>query len=197
MSLKHWFTIAKYNDALVRLTYPSYESGDKPCPVPEKSNVRKLKGKAVSHWVHLRNWPLVMRRLVDDNFDDPVLNLGLILHNIVERLCALEFLSYEISSLNDKIIEYLELRKSVRKDFPNLMPNPKPKHHFLRKKTFHCVINVILGDIITLKVKISSPFFGQRHKYYPPLPHGVCANLKNIYLWSVQIIIWSLLPRLL
>ena len=128
------FTIVQYNEALINLGYPAYESSDKPCPVPEKSNIRKLKGKAVSNWVHLRNWPFIVRHFVTD-YEDPVLLLGLKLHDIVERLCAQEFLSYEISILDDKIIDYLELRKIVRDKYPNIMPNPKPKHHYLRKET--------------------------------------------------------------
>ena len=136
LSRQGWFTIVQYNAALANLGYPAYEGGDKPCPVPDKSNVKKLKGKAVSNWVHLRNWPLIVKHFVKD-YDDPVLNLGLKLHDLVERLCAQEFISYEISILDDKIVDYLELRKLVRQNFPNIMPNPKPKHHYLRKETFH------------------------------------------------------------
>ena len=134
LSAKGWFSIDQYNNALVRLGYLSYESGDKPCPLPTSSKVKKLKGKAVSNWVHLRNWPLVMKRYVPDT-EDRVLLLGLNLHDIVERLCAQEFFPYEIKVLEDKIVEYLDLRKIVRKEYPNLMTKPKPKHHFLRKET--------------------------------------------------------------
>ena len=135
ISLQGCFTIVQYNNALIKLGYPAYESGDKPCPVPEKSSIKKLKGKAVSNWVHLRNWPLIINYF-DVDFEDPVLILGLKLHDLVERLCAQEFLNYEISILDDKIVDYLDLRKTVRQNFPNIMPNPKPKHHFLRKETF-------------------------------------------------------------
>ena len=131
LSAKGWYTLEQYNNALKNLGYQSYERGDKPCPVPTKISVKKLKGKAVSNWVHLRNWPLVMRRFEADS-EDVVLTLGLALHDIVERLCAQEYLPYEISVLNDKIVEYLNLRKIVREEYPNFMTNPKPKHHFLR-----------------------------------------------------------------
>ena len=98
LSAKGWFSIDQYNNALLRLGYLSYESGDKPCPLPTSSKVKKLKGKAVSNWVHLRNWPLVMKRYVPDT-EDRVLLLGLNLHDIVERLCAQEFFPYEIKVL--------------------------------------------------------------------------------------------------
>ena len=124
----------QYNSALRNIGYQSYERGDKPCPVSTKNTVKNLKGKAVSNWVHLRNWPLVMRKFVADS-EDVVLTMGLALHDIVERLCAQEFFPYEISILTDKIVEYLNLRKSVREEYPSYMTNPKPKHHFLRWKT--------------------------------------------------------------
>ena len=45
---KRWFTLEQYNDALIRHGYSSHESGDKPCPVPLKSKIKKLKGSVVS-----------------------------------------------------------------------------------------------------------------------------------------------------
>ena len=131
------FSIFQYNEALKRLGFRSYESSDKPCPVPVtySKKVTKLKGKAISHWVHVRNWPLIIRNIVKDQ-DDPVVNLGLKLHEIVERLTANEFLPYEIDLLAEKVIQYFELRKTLRVEYPNIMPNPKPKHHYLRKNAF-------------------------------------------------------------
>ena len=136
LSSKNWFSLEQYNNALIALGYSSHESGDKPCPVQLSSKVKKLKGKAVSNWVHLRNFPLVINRFVIDN-EDPVLDLALKLHQLVERLCAYEFYSYEVSLLQDKIIEYLDLRKIVRNDHPDLLLNPKPKHHLMRKLFLH------------------------------------------------------------
>ena len=125
------FSITDYNSALHRLGFLSYESNDKPCPVPTSPKVKHLKGKAVSQWVHLRNWPLVVKSLLSD-YEDSALTLGLLLHEIVERLTANEYLPYEIDILEDKIEQYLDLRSVVRADYPSFMPNPKPKHHFLR-----------------------------------------------------------------
>jgi hypothetical protein len=131
------FSVLQYNEALKKLEFRSHESSDKPCPVPVSlsKKVTKLKGKAISHWVHMRNWPLIIRNIVKDQ-DDPVFNLGLKLHEIVERLTANEFLPYEIDLLEEKVIQYFELRKTLRVEYPNIMPNPKPKHHYLRKNVF-------------------------------------------------------------
>ena len=116
-----------------QLGWSAYESGDKPCPVPTSMSkkVSKLRGKAVSHWVHLRNFPLILRTLVKDS-EDPVLVWGLQLHEIVERLTAQEFLPYEIDVLEERIVRYLDMRSTLRADYPNYLPNPKPKHHFMR-----------------------------------------------------------------
>ena len=83
-----------------------------------------------SLWVHMRNWPLVVKNFILNTADD-VLTLGLKLHEITERLTASEYFTYEINILEDLVVEYLDLRKKVRVDFPNLFGRPKPKHHFL------------------------------------------------------------------
>ena len=86
----------------------------------------------MSQWVHSRIWPLLVMKFVD-NSEDPVLCLGLLLHEIVERLTAAAFYTYEIGILEEKVVEYLNLRKTIRDEFPAIMVNPKPKHHFLRE----------------------------------------------------------------
>ena len=126
------FTIEKYNETLLSLGFSSYEAGDKPCPVPTSSKVKKLKGKAVSNWVHIRNFPLVIRKFPVP-INNPVLDLALKLHEIVERVCAQQFFTHEVMLLDEKIVNYLNLRKEIRTDYPDLMSKPKPKHHFLRE----------------------------------------------------------------
>ena len=91
------FTIDQYNQCIERLEFSSYESGDKPYPVPISKKVKKLKGKAVSNWVHLRNWPVLLKTLaVNIDSNDSVIILGLKLHEICERMTASEFYTYEI-----------------------------------------------------------------------------------------------------
>ena len=67
------FSISQYNEVLKRLEFASFESSDKPCPVPlsQSKKFTKLKGKAISHWVHVRNFPLIIRGLVKHG-DDPL-----------------------------------------------------------------------------------------------------------------------------
>ena len=93
--------------------------------------MEKLKGKAVSMWTHIRNWPLLIEKYVQDR-NEPFLLMGLKLHEITERLTAHEYFEYEVSLVEDSVVEYLNLRRSLEKDFPNLVSRPKPKHHFIR-----------------------------------------------------------------
>ena len=129
---KGWMTINQYNSTLESVGFTSYESRDKPFPLQTQKKNKKLKGKAVSNWVHIRNWPLIVKKYILVN-EYPVLRLGLMLNEIVERLVALEFYEHEIDIVEDQIVNYLDLRKTVRDEFPDLMLNPKPKHHFIRK----------------------------------------------------------------
>ena len=48
LSKKGWFSIAEYNVAMENLGFLGYERNDRPYPVPTASNVKKLKGKALS-----------------------------------------------------------------------------------------------------------------------------------------------------
>ena len=125
---KRWLTIADYNRRLKELGFYSYEAPDKPQDVPNKG--KKLPGKAVSLWIHARNFPLIIKPFVQD-LDDEVLKLSLLLVEITSRLTALEFRDYEISILEDKIIEFLDVRKEVFESYPELLGTTKPKHHFL------------------------------------------------------------------
>ena len=130
LSVKGWFSLEDYNSKLKRMGWYSYETSDKPLAVPVNSKVNKLKGKAVSMWVHIRNWPLIIRDFVAEK-TDPVLALGLKLHEVTERITASEFRLYEIHLVKEAIIEYLDMRKDVRLENPRIVLRPKPKHHFL------------------------------------------------------------------
>ena len=68
--------------------------------------------------------------MVDDREDD-VLQLGIKLHEIVERITAYEIRGYEIDLLEDVILEYLDNRKPIFQEYPNLMGRSKPKHHYM------------------------------------------------------------------
>ena len=112
---KGWFSLEEYNLKLKGLGYPSYESSDRPQEVPKKA--RKLSGKACSLWVHIRNFPLIVKNLVQDQNDEVFIFL-LQLVDITARITAQEFRSYEIDVLEDKVIEFLDARKLIFSSFP-------------------------------------------------------------------------------
>ena len=126
-------TTVEYNKALNTLEFSASEGSDKPYPVPEfkSKKTTRLSGKAMSQWTHIRNWPLVVKKFVLDP-EENVVRMCLLLHEIVERVTAYEFYPYEIDLLEEKILRYLEMRQKAYVDYPNIMPSPKPKHHYMR-----------------------------------------------------------------
>ena len=129
LSSKGWFTIEEYNDALSRHKFKSYETADKPTSI-KNPKAKKLQGKAVSIWTHMRSFGMIVEQFVKD-MNDEVLDLALQLSEITERLAAHEFREFEIEILEERIIHYLECRRKVYEDFPDLLGTPKPKHHYL------------------------------------------------------------------
>ena len=130
LSAKNWFSIEEYNKSLLGLNYKSHEASDKPLAVPILNKTRKLNGKACSIWVHMRNFPIAIRSFVKDK-EDSALDLGLKLHEITERLTSGGFEEYEIDTLEELIVDYLDERKSLHGEHPGLLGTPKPKTHYL------------------------------------------------------------------
>ena len=128
---KGWFSLDDYNKALRNIKYSRQESSNKPQEVPSSPRVKKLAGKAVSNWVHIRIFSLIlhMKGWVVDS-QDPVLLLALRLHDVTDRLTAEKYKPHEVDILDSLVIEYLDLRKEVFNQYP-VLGNPKPKHHFL------------------------------------------------------------------
>ena len=124
---KGWFSIEDYNKSLSK---HCAGSNDKPQEVPKKLSKMKLLGKAVSHWVHIRNFGMVIKSFVKDP-SDPALVLGLLLVQLTERLTAEKFRQYEIDIVEESAMEYLDARKLIYEEFPRQMGNAKPKHHNL------------------------------------------------------------------
>ena len=129
LNIKKWFSIEDYNQSMERLKYKGHEASDRPQPVPMNKKTKKLKGKACSIWVHVRNFPFIVRKFVKD-IEDPILTFGLKLHEITERITALEFKDYEVDVLEQLILDYLDERKVIFEDYP-IIGSPKPKTHFL------------------------------------------------------------------
>ena len=86
----------------------------------------------MSQWVHARNFPMMVKKFIAEK-DDKVLEFALKMHEITERITATEFLEYEIDLLDECVIEYLDMRKQLRSEFPEFFKRPKPKHHFMRR----------------------------------------------------------------
>ena len=127
LSSMGWFTIEEYNEALQKQRFKSYEMNDRPQQIVNTKAV-KLSGKAVSIWLHMRCFGMVIHNFAID-YDDDVLSLGLQLSEITERLSANEFREHEIDYLEDKILTYLDDRKKIFDNFPTLLGKAKPKHH--------------------------------------------------------------------
>ena len=125
---KGWFSVEEYNLKMKNLGYPSYEASDVPQDVPKKG--KKLSGKACSLWVHVRSFPLIVKSFVQDP-EDEVLEFLLLLVDITARMTAEEYKSHEVDALEEKIIQYLDVRKVIFESFPIILGTPKPKHHFL------------------------------------------------------------------
>ena len=88
--MKKWFSVDEYNQKLSKFTYKNNERNDKPKNIPSKRTVKKLQGKAMSIWTHLRVFPFIIRNFVKD-YQEPALLLALELLELVERITAPEF----------------------------------------------------------------------------------------------------------
>ena len=129
LSAMGWFDLDQYNQSLKRINYKSFERNDRPQELKGLKGM-KLPGKAVSLWTHIRNFAFIIKPFIKD-FESQVLALGLKLAEIVERVTADKFELYEVDVFEEKILDYLEHRKLVFEDFPELLGKVKPKHHFL------------------------------------------------------------------
>ena len=130
MILKGWFTVEQYNRKLINLGYQNHDAANKPQIVPVNLKGLKMPGKAVSQWVHIRNFPVIMRSFTKDP-EDTVLLFALKLVDVTNRVTATEFKYYEIDILEEKIVEYLDQRRVLMETYSNQLGTAKPKHHFL------------------------------------------------------------------
>ena len=118
------FNLDDYNERLKNFPFSGHEAADKPHLVPSKGN--KLPGKALSLLVHLRNFPLIIKYLAGDSQNE-IIRFALLLVDITLRLTAAEIRPYEISILEDKIVEYLDRRKEILAEYPDILGTAKPK----------------------------------------------------------------------
>ena len=130
LSSEGWFALESYNTALDRFQFSEEELRSKPQPVPEPSSkIKKLRGKAISHWIHIRCFPLIM--MIKEWIKDPdqVFILALKLHEITEMVLAEKIEIYELEILDEISTSYLDLRMKLAEDYD--IESIKPKHHFL------------------------------------------------------------------
>ena len=118
------FTLEDYNEILKSLSLVGEEAADRPQLVPMKGN--KLPGKALSLLVHVRNFPLIIKHTGCD-CEDEIVQFALLLVDITNHLTASEIRPYEVSILEDKICQYLDKRKEIFANYPDLLGTPKPK----------------------------------------------------------------------
>ena len=127
---KGWFNVDQYNKRLRHFGYTQSEASDKPQDVPLNLKGSKLAGKAITQWVHVRNFALIVQPFVKDA-DDEVFRFSLMLADITSRITATEFREYEIQILEDIIIKYLDQRMQLMENHETELGSFKPKHHFL------------------------------------------------------------------
>ena len=64
-------------------------------------------------------------------YEEESFKLMVLLINITERLMAPIIEEYELDSLEEDIITYLDLRKKIHQEYPSMMGKAKPKHHYM------------------------------------------------------------------
>lgn len=140
------------------------DSRDKPCEVNIKSN--KLNGHAVQNWNFLRLFPLIFIEYFHDN-DLAILNLIILLHKIVELICAPNITFSQIYYMQDLIEEYLQERKIM---FPDI--SLRPKHHFM---LHYPALTIKFGPLI----RMWTMRFESKHSYFRQCVHH-SQNVINV-----------------
>ena len=99
-----------------------------PEAVPKKA--KKLSGKACSLWVHIRNFPLVVKDFLlnndDVDSDDEVLIWVLKLVDIVNRITATEFRTMKLKIWSLKLWSILMLEKRSMISIPMFLERQNP-----------------------------------------------------------------------
>ena len=132
LEIKKWFRIEDYNRALKNMKFSRQEASSKPQLVPVIKKIKRLSGKAISQWVHIRNFAYIL--YVNNwiqNEQDPVFQLAQSLARLTDRITSESFMLHDVYFLEESIIEYLELRKEVYAEYPTEIGKCRPKHHYL------------------------------------------------------------------
>jgi hypothetical protein len=124
-----WFSLDRLNHNLSEFKFPSK---DRPNTIV-LANRHKLSGSAAQMWNLVRYLPYILYDMVP-NLDDPVYDLLVKLHNIVDFCTSPILTSSEIELMDVMIQEYLNLRQDLVTD--ETMCSAKPKHHFISHYPF-------------------------------------------------------------
>ena len=97
---KGWFQLDHFNTALRNTKYSTQEASNKPQQVVSSAKIKKIAGKAISNWVHIRVFPYIMylNKWIEDD-DDPVFQLALKLHEITAYFTVEVIRQYEVDIL--------------------------------------------------------------------------------------------------
>jgi len=60
LEIKKWFKMEDYNRALKNMKFSRQEASSKPQLVPVIKKIKRLSGKAISQWVHIRNFAYIL-----------------------------------------------------------------------------------------------------------------------------------------
>ena len=127
---KSYFDEFSYNENLAKFKFKRSDSANK----PEKISIasKKLKGKAFSISTHVRFFGLLLVNLEPavELFNEKAYVMFLYLSRILEKVMTPCIRYFEIENLEEETIAYLNLRREVFQEFPTLLTNPKPKHHY-------------------------------------------------------------------
>lgn len=157
------FTIDFLNDRINKFPYSISDNSDKPASINIKGN--KLSGHAVQNWNFLRFFPVVFYDF--RNCDKVGYRLIILLHEVVELICAPKITIEQVSYLQNLIQEYLELRQDSFSHVPL-----RAKHHYMMHYP-----NLIIkfGPLI----RLWTMRFESKHSYFKKCVHS-CQNFINV-----------------
>lgn len=151
------------NKRLNEFKYSTADSKDKPCEINIKN--KRLCGHAIQNWNFLRLFPVIFKDYFDK--DSQICKIIVLLHKVVELICAPRITHNQIFYMNDIIEDYLESRKNMFSSVPL-----RAKHHFM---LHYACLTMRFGPLI----RLWTMRFESKHSYFrQSAQHG--RNFVNI-----------------
>jgi hypothetical protein len=126
---KGLFSLENYNVLLKCLKFQGYESADRPMLI--KSASEKLCGKALSICLHVRVMPLLVSELVGEDYEDELIDLLLLIHQINEFILSDILGPGDILDFEAILVEFFEKRNICFAKFPSVFKKISPRGHYL------------------------------------------------------------------